>query len=291
MQRSWKVARIVLLGFPVRLRKSLVQGAILMSVVLNRSLRRRWNECCDEASSFSLLLRLPLSLKDRTMKSIQAFLIAPLFLIAAGCAEQLPTMAELGPTGAAFAKGGDKDGGGGVASPHFALDRTSCSFSETVGEMECDYKLSGLGRKTDYIVTMVGLVKTTWDCVDNTGATVATGVNELRLNLDVQFRPDARGNATGRLNAQPEDLTPTINYCPSYVTGSTTVNLGTRFYPILVVIPTFASSTVQNIRFSLDPEASTSEPTQMGVWALFAAAVTAKGPLTFDFYAGALRSN
>ena len=211
--------------------------------------------------------------------------LIPLVALAAACGEApVPAAPELNVAAA-------KAPAGGVGNAKFDELNTRCTFNDidvTTGEqsglLNCSYKMTGLGKNGAALVTMVGLVKTTWDCVaPASGEVVRSGRNEMRLALSFDVWGDQSGNAKGTMSAVPIDLTPILN-CGVEQVGTEQ----RRIFGRLVTFPVFALTTVANVRYELDSVSTTDgEPTVTGQWALFAMVKTGKSSF-LSFYGGAL---
>lgn len=179
------------------------------------------------------------------MKRLRGWFVAAGLVLAAACSDAT------GPVGVepTFAKGG------GVGSPHFTLEGTSCVLDNDSGLMTCDYQVAGLGKYGSALLTLEGKLDVTYFC-----AVGAPERETVRLFLKLQVFADQTGNAVGVMTANP--------VLPVYVC---------RLWP-------YASPT--DVDYLLDPMAKAGLPTATGEWMLNGVAKTAKGPLTTFYYTG-----
>ncbi len=178
----------------------------------------------------------------------------------AACSES-PTAVTAEPTAeptAAFAKGGP--GGGGIGSPHFTMEGTSCSLDSTTGELSCDYQVSGLGKNGSALVTLTGVLDAHYDCATS-GGTVIRSRSSVRFVIDITAFADESGNATGTVSDGP--------------------NFGITRLECAFLYPT-------NVVFNLNAMAKHGVPILPGEWSLGAASLTAKGPGRLFYYSGSL---
>lgn len=160
---------------------------------------------------------------------------------------------------AAFAKGGD---GGGVGSPHFTIDGTSCTVEPWSGVTSCAFQIAGLGKNGSAVVALDGILDVTFDCVDKYG-TVKASRSTVRIFVDGTFFANASGNATGTLSDGP-DIPITAFTCP---------------------ITTWLYSPA-NVIYNLQPTGKNGLPVSAGEWSLGAIAKTAKGSGKAFFFVG-----